>query len=250
MAAMRLVRPVEARYVASLTAISRDWSAAYERALEPFLKEREEAQRTDAGKAQAPIPLRSVGSTFDVLGLRIHAAIAPKVNKAFAKMASGVHAASVKSLAVFKIDPESKGLAEFAAKKRNENIALVENAHRVYAQQVRQLFEDPANLGMRVETLRDRLLERGDVSKSRAELIARDQTLKLNGALAQEQMKNAGVEAYTWSTSLDERVREEHQVLEGQTFTWDSPPSPGHPGEDYQCRCVAIPVIEELAGVF
>jgi SPP1 gp7 family putative phage head morphogenesis protein len=82
-------------------------------------------------------------------------------------------------------------------------------------------------------------------------LIARDQTLKLNSAITKDRHIAAGISEYTWSTSLDDRVRPEHEALEGTKHSWDAPPEPGHPGEDFQCRCVAIPVIDEdlLEGV-
>lgn len=131
------------------------------------------------------------------------------------------------------------------AKSRDEAIRLIENAKRVYAQQVRELFDNPENLGLRVEELRDLLLERADVSNSRAELIARDQTLKQNAAITRAGHEEAGINSYIWSTSLDERVREEHAELEGQVFDYNNPPEPGNPGEDFQCRCVAIPYLAE-----
>jgi len=119
----------------------------------------------------------------------------------------------------------------------------------VYADQVEEIFSDPSNFGLRVEELQAMLLERADVSVSRAELIARDQTLKLLGQINEERQTAAGVESYEWSTSNDERVRDEHQILEGTTQSWDSAPEPGHPGEDFQCRCVAVPIIPELEGI-
>jgi SPP1 gp7 family putative phage head morphogenesis protein len=132
------------------------------------------------------------------------------------------------------------------SKRRNENIQLVEKAQRSYAQSVREIFESPDVNGLRVEELKDRLLARGSISESRAELIARDQTLKLNGAVTQIRQEGSGIESYTWSTSLDERVRDTHVELEGQVFAWSTPPPVGHPGQDFQCRCLAIPVIPEL----
>ncbi len=102
---------------------------------------------------------------------------------------------------------------------------------------------------MRVEDLADLLQGRTGVAESRAMLIARDQTTKLNGALNEIRQTEAGVTSYTWSTSLDERVRDEHSEREGEVFDWDSPPEDGHPGEPIQCRCVAIPVVEEFAGL-
>lgn len=81
-----------------------------------------------------------------------------------------------------------------------------------------------------------------------AQFIARDQIAKLNADLTQAQHKDAGVEEYVWSTSGDERVRDRHADLDGKTFSWSDPPivdtrtgRRGHPGQDYQCRCVALP---------
>lgn len=107
------------------------------------------------------------------------------------------------------------------------------------------------------------------MDKRRARLIARDQTAKLNANITQSQQRDAGVSKYKWSTSRDGRVRkgdkmaggvidsmgDNHERLEGKIFRWDTPPLVDrkrgracHPGEDYQCRCCAIPVfdIDEL----
>ena len=90
--------------------------------------------------------------------------------------------------------------------------------------------------------------ERTDVSDSRAKLIARDQVAKLNGKLTQERQRDIGVEGYIWRTVGDERVRETHQEVDGDYYSWDEPPAEtdgNHPGEDYQCRCWAEPSLPE-----
>lgn len=103
-----------------------------------------------------------------------------------------------------------------------------------------------------VSELRGRILERLDVSRAKANLLARDQVLKLNAKITQERQTAAGITEYIWTTSNDERVRETHDELDGETFSWDDPPvtneagDRNHPGEDYQCRCVAFPVLPEL----
>lgn len=84
------------------------------------------------------------------------------------------------------------------------------------------------------------------VTKRRAEFIARDQVAKLNGQLTKIRQSELGVKKYIWSTVKDERVRPEHQEREGEIFSWDKPPDGGHPGEDYNCRCVAIPVMDDV----
>lgn len=148
------------------------------------------------------------------------------------------------------ITPSQAGVAEHIASVRQANIDLIVKAGRDYAQDVEDIFSDPDTIGMSVEDLKDLLFERGNVSESRAELIARDQTLKLNGALNEIRQTNAGVKRYTWSTSGDERVRPDHASLDGQECSWDDPPLEGidgeklHPGEDIQCRCVALAITD------
>lgn len=223
----------------ALRGIMRAIAKEYIKRLEPELSG---IAKQDAG------PLSHV---FDVLGVQVEVAIPKTVGSLFDKMATGVAKGNAKQqAALLGIKPSDTGVADRIAAARDENIKVVENAHRAYAQSVRDIFDDPKTFGMRVEDIKAKLLERGDVSESRAELIARDQTLKLNGEITKVRQQNAGVESYVWSTSLDDRVREEHAALEGQTFSWSNPPAPGHPGSDFQCRCVAIGVVAELDEVF
>jgi SPP1 gp7 family putative phage head morphogenesis protein len=91
--------------------------------------------------------------------------------------------------------------------------------------------------------------DRTDVSDSRAKLIARDQVAKLTGELTKERQLDMGVTGYIWRTVGDERVRDSHSEVDGKFFTWDNPPfetDGNHPGEDYQCRCWAEPVLPEF----
>lgn len=87
------------------------------------------------------------------------------------------------------------------------------------------------------------------IDRKHARLIARDQTAKLNAAITKSQQKDAGVNRYEWSDSGDRRVRSSHHRLNGHIFNWDNPPETEggrhcHPGEDYQCRCCALPVFD------
>lgn len=82
---------------------------------------------------------------------------------------------------------------------------------------------------------------------SRARLIARDQVSKLNGQLSFLRQSELGINSYIWRTMGDERVRDSHAAKDGQEYDWSSPPADtGHPGEDYNCRCYAEPVLSKL----
>ncbi len=235
----RSLRPdpkLEIRYVNALRRVVRDMHEDTMALLRPDLGEL--AQRKDG--------VHWLSSIFDVRTGKQIAKVADLVGSMFDRQARSVLADNAKKMSLLGIRASDLRLGAELTHRRNENIQLVEKAERAYAQSVRDIFEAPDVNGLRVEELASMLEERGNVSESRAALIARDQTLKMNGAVTQIRQENAGIDSYTWSTSLDEAVRPEHASLEGQTFSWNSPPEPGHPGEDYQCRCIAIPVIAAI----
>lgn len=108
--------------------------------------------------------------------------------------------------------------------------------------------------GMRVEDIAKNLQGALGWTEKHARLVARDQTLKLCAQINRDQQKAAGIDRYIWRTSEDGSVRESHAELNGKTFSWDDPPEVDektgrceHPGGDYQCRCTAEPVVDELA---
>lgn len=188
-----------------------------------------------------------------------------KASSAYDDMATDVNNKNKRAMTLIGIPlrDASAGVVGKVAQMREDNIRLISDAGRDYVDDVADIFLDPDNEGLRVEALRDKLYSRGNVSLSRARLIATDQTLKLSSALTQARQRAAGVTSYRWSTSQDERVRGDpaglypnadpsHWALEGQEFDWSDPPDaatdggPAHPGEAINCRCVAIPIIPDL----
>lgn len=112
---------------------------------------------------------------------------------------------------------------------------------------IKKVISEAHGKGVPARDLSKSLEERYGISRSRAEFIARDQTLKLNGQINKQKQTDLGITHYRWSTSKDRRVRDSHAALDGTIQAWDNPPNTGngtnHPGEDYQCRCIAIPII-------
>lgn len=165
----------------------------------------------------------------------------------------GEHAVKVASRqaqaakAIYGIDPKKGTLTNLIENKKIENMKLAAAAIREYGEQVQDIIAN-ASMDARVEDVTKDLIDRAGVSSSRAELIARDQTLKLNGDINRENQQSAGITKYVWSTSGDERVRDSHAELEGEEFEWGERVSmdPPEPGQDFQCRCVGIPIVEEI----
>jgi len=127
-----------------------------------------------------------------------------------------------------------------------ENIQLITSIHEDLLFEVDGIISRGARQGLRASTMAEQIEERFGVTERRAQLIARDQTASLNGDLNQARQQALGVESYIWRTSMDERVRPEHAVREGEQFRWDDPPEDGHPGQPINCRCTAEPVLDEI----
>ena len=145
-----------------------------------------------------------------------------------------------------------------------ENIDLIVTQPKDSLTQMREIVRQGYEEGRRPEAIAKDINGSYDSTKSHAEFIARDQTAKLNSALTRSQQQDAGVNMYIWDTSRDQRVRDTHRRMHGKYFRWgdvtvysddkgktwkkktlDMANIKGkfvHPGEDYQCRCVAIPV--------
>ena len=176
----------------------------------------------------------------------------PRIQTAFDGMASTADKKAEGAAALYGIRVRKvPGLADYLEKRRAENVDLVTRATSDFLQQIRNTLDE--HEGEHVESIRNALMERVDVSVARATLIARDQSLKLASQLSQKRQTAAGVSRYRWSGSLDERERPMHRKLEGLVFLWegDGPVTNeqgdhNHAGEDYQCRCVPLAVIAEL----
>lgn len=135
---------------------------------------------------------------------------------------------------------------------RKKNVDLITSLVDGELEEITAILDVGFKKGTRVEDLRKQIRERFDVTRSKADLLATDQVLKLNGQITKTRQTQAGIVSYTWSTSGDERVRDMHAELDGTVQQWSDPPvtnddgDTNHPGEDYRCRCVAIPILPPL----
>lgn len=140
---------------------------------------------------------------------------------------------------------------------RRENVNLIKSLHGQQLDDIENLLLRANRQGLSVNVIRKQIQDRFKVSKSKAQLIARDQVGKLNGEITQLRQTSLGVENYTWRNSQDERVRgnpngryprakPSHWAREGKKFSWDDPPEGGHPGEAVLCRCRAEPDLSPL----
>lgn len=129
----------------------------------------------------------------------------------------------------------------------NQNAQLIKSMTDQELERVSQATQRNLQEGKSYQELSSYIKKSFNISDRRANLIARDQTTKLNSSLTKLRQQEIGVTEYIWQTSGDERVRPTHRAHDGKKFKWDKPPrDTGHPGNDVNCRCVAIAVLDDL----
>ena len=117
-------------------------------------------------------------------------------------------------------------------------------------ERLREKTQANAALGYRADRLAKIVKSEYGVTQSKAKFLARQETSLFVSKYREQRYTSSGVRQYQWSTSVDERVRPDHAKLQGRVFSWSDPPvtdsatgQKNHPGEDFGCRCVAIPIV-------
>jgi SPP1 gp7 family putative phage head morphogenesis protein len=134
-----------------------------------------------------------------------------------------------------------------------ENVKLVKSISKEYHDKLDTIVLQGVRRGDSTTEIGQRIAELGDVSVRRGRFIARDQIGTVHGELTKRRQENAGLTRFRWSTSHDSRVRDSHRHLDGKVYTWAEGARNDRgdriwPGTDYQCRCTAEVVIEDLLG--
>lgn len=132
-----------------------------------------------------------------------------------------------------------------------EQVTLITSLPTKAGERAQQLATEGMVEGKRAEDIAKDLQNIGNVTESRAMLIARTEVAKANSTMIEARSQAVGSTAYVWRTAGDEAVRESHAEMEGEVVRWDTPPtlSDGtttHAGQIYNCRCYAEPIFPDL----
>jgi SPP1 gp7 family putative phage head morphogenesis protein len=122
-------------------------------------------------------------------------------------------------------------------------------------QKLRGEMQKTIMAGNRYESAVKTIQKSYGVSERKAKFLARQETGLLMAKFKETRYSDAGIMEYKWGCvagSANHPVRPWHKALEGKIFRWDDPPvttKPGdavrrnNPGEDYNCRCFARPIV-------
>lgn len=134
----------------------------------------------------------------------------------------------------------------------NDQAKLIKSLPLVAAQRVQDLATRSVIEGSRASEIVGLIMATGQVTKARANTIARTEISRATTAFTESRAKALGSDGYIWRTSEDVDVRHDHQELNGKYVPWNSPPIAdkktgirAHAGCIWNCRCYAEPVIPE-----
>jgi SPP1 gp7 family putative phage head morphogenesis protein len=161
-------------------------------------------------------------------------------------------------------DPDDPKINKLIEAWTQEQLTLIKGLQDEYIKDMSGIISRGVQQGRPSGDIMKDLLEKNKtLTRSRAELIARNEVGNLQAALTQERQTSVGLDMYIWVTAGDKRVRTPHKVMANKLCRWDDPtvysvdggktwikrPSNAvrlHPGQDIRCRCTAVPYFEEM----
>lgn len=131
-----------------------------------------------------------------------------------------------------------------------DQVSLITSLPTEAADRVHKLTIDGLTKGMRASEIADEIMKTGEVTRSRAELIARTEVSRTSTEFTRARAESIGSTHFIWRTAGDSDVRPSHRALNGKAFPWNDPPEcdPGHhalPGAIWNCRCYAEPILKD-----
>ena len=156
---------------------------------------------------------------------------------------------SAKMGRLLKTELESAPTGLAMRQKLAEQVKLITSLPTEAAERVHRLTLEGITQAKRASTIAKEIARSGEVTKSRATLIARTEVGRTSTALTEARALSIGSVDYEWRTSQDGDVRPSHRAMQGQIVRWDSPPEldgmVGHAGSLPNCRCYCLPRIPE-----
>lgn len=131
----------------------------------------------------------------------------------------------------------------------NEQTKLITSIPIEAAERVRRVTLQGITEGKRPAAYVAEIMRTGEVTRSRATLIARTETARTGAILQRVRAESIGVTHYQWSTVGDSNVRPSHKKLNGKVFEYlnpplcDAPDIHANPGCVFNCRCISIPIV-------
>jgi len=131
-----------------------------------------------------------------------------------------------------------------------EQVSLIKSIPLRAGLRAQELAREAVLNGTRASEIAEELQRTTQVSESTANLIARTEVAKANASFTEARALNVGATHYEWVATMDEATRPSHKKMNGKICDYANPPEVEkgkhyNPGEIYNCRCYASPILPE-----
>ncbi len=126
------------------------------------------------------------------------------------------------------------------------NVSLIRSLPKQFLTELEPLVTKHFSEGGSFEELAQLIEDRFQITVGKARVIAADQANKFTQALNQRRQEALGIDKFVWVTQRDERVRDTHAARDGKVLSWAKPAGGILPGEEVNCRCQAVPYLDDL----
>lgn len=117
--------------------------------------------------------------------------------------------------------------------------------------EMRKKIQELVLQGYRPDKVQELLEKEYGIASRKAKFLAQNETSIMLAEYKKVTYKEMGFDKFIWKTIIDGRERDRHKELDGKIFSYDNPSyvdagktRTGLPGEDFNCRCTAIPFRE------
>lgn len=204
------------------------------------------------GEVEQPEELQStlrryadlIGPWAKAAASRMVAEVSRRDAKAWAEHSSAMGVALRKELA-------SAPTGAILRKLMDEQVTLITSLPLDAAKRVHELtMKSISQTAARPKEIAEEILRTGEVTKSRATLIARTEVARTASNLTIARATHVGCTHYIWRTAKDSDVRPSHKEMDGKVIAFDEAPilSDGtqtHAGCIYNCRCWVSPILPD-----
>lgn len=145
---------------------------------------------------------------------------------------------------------QSANVAPAMAQMKADQVRLIKSLPADASERVNRLVAEGLSQGRRAEAIASDIYQTGLVTRSRASTIARTECGRAATTLQAARAQSVGSTHFKWVTAGDTDVRPSHKRLNGTMHRWDDPPVCDEPdlralpGCIFNCRCLAVPIID------
>jgi len=245
---------IEREFHAQIRAYNNQFKQAIREALFPLIENYSKLTRDGIGE-DINIAIEAIRQKFDFISA------AEQISKSMVSRVSMINENKTKKTIENAIGVDvgniiaSENLATFVEMQTIQNAELIKSVPQGAIEDIRRIVLNGLSEGLRHEEITKQISGNSlnstfNKMNNRIKTIARTEVAKLNSQITNKRLTNLGITRAVWDATNDSRTRpchairdgKEYNIAEGLYSSCDG--NTIQPGQEINCRCVAVPIVE------